>query len=167
MIEQTAVFDAVRRGYNELESSSNTEITNYFSEVDDNSVTGHISNIKGILFEQQYAEQLVLQGVDAQIFEATNHPVSDIVIFSDEEVVTEIQLKATESVSYIQETLTENPDVAVVATSEVAQFFKDPMVINSGIEEEALENVVTDTLFEEAVNPTSPISVVGWFFGIF
>jgi hypothetical protein len=167
MIEQMAVFDAVRRGYNELESSSNAEIINYFSEIDDYSVTGHTSNIKGILFEQQYAEQLVSQGIDAQIFEATNHPVSDIAIFSDEEVVTEIQLKATESVSYIQETLTENPDVVVVATSEVAQFFDDPMVINSGIEEETLENVVTDTLFDDPVNPISPFSVIGWFIGIF
>jgi len=166
LIQSSTVFDAVRRGYNDLEHSSNDEIVNYFSDVEPDELTGHISNIKGIVFEQEYVEQLASQGVDAQIFEATNHPVVDIAIFEDGEVVNELQLKATDSVSYINATLDEHPDVAIVATSEVAIGMDSEMVIDSGIENSVLEEAVAETILSEVVNPVSPISVIGWLFGL-
>jgi len=166
MIDSSEVFEAVRRGYNELEVASNTEILDYFSTIDDGSVAGHVSHIKGILFEQEYVDLLATQGVEAQVFEATNHPVSDIAIMEGDTIVQEIQLKATDSSSYISATIEENPDVAIVATSEVAGGFDGDMVTNSGIEDAALEQAVTDTVLDEAVNPVSPFSVLGWMFGL-
>jgi len=166
LIQSSTVFDAVRRGYNDLEHSSNDEIVNYFSDVEPDEFTGHISNIKGIVFEQEYVDQLAAQGVEAQIFEATNHPVVDIAIFEDGEVVNELQLKATDSVSYINATLDEHPDVAIVATSEVASGMDSEMVIDSGIENSVLEEAVAETILSEVVNPVSPISVIGWLFGL-
>jgi len=161
-----AVFDSVRRGYSELEVASNADIIDYFSVISADSMVGHVSNIKGILFEKLYVEQLAEQGIEASIFEATNHPVVDVAIYDDGEVVNELQLKATDSVSYINDTLEKHPDVEIVATSEVADRIDSSMVINSGIEDAALEEAVLSTLLENAVNPVSPISILGWLFGL-
>lgn len=166
MIDAAVVFDSVRRGYNQFEQASNDEILAYFDAVDPDSMGGHISNIKGILFEQVYVEQLAEQGVEASVFAATNYPGVDVAVFDDGEVITELQLKATDSVSYINTTLTENPDITIVATSEVASSMNNELVINSGIEDVALENAVSETLLDEAINPVSPVSMIGWLFGL-
>ena len=166
MLNSNDVFDSVRRGYNELEHTSNADILNYFDDVDTDSMPGHVSHIKGILFEQQYVEHLATQGIDAEIFAATNHPVTDISIIEDGEVMNELQLKATDSVSYINATLDAHPDVAIVTTTEVATSFDNPMVIDSGIEDAVLESTVLETLTDDLVNPVSPLSVISWMFGL-
>ena len=166
MIAPSEVFEAVQRGYNELETASNGEIIDYFSSIDDEAVAGHVSHIKGILFEQEYLDLLEVQGIEAQVFEATNHPVTDIAIMDGDEVVHELQLKATDSSSYINATLEEHPDIEIVATTEVASGFDADLVTDSGIEDAALEQAVTDTMFDEVVNPISPISVIGWLIGL-
>jgi len=113
--------------------------------------------------KSKYVEKLEREGIHAEMFEATNHPLTDIAIFEDGEIVNELQLKATESVSYINATLNENPDIVIVATSEVAQKIGSDMVIDSGIEEAALESVISDTLF-----PISPIGIgIGLLTGFF
>lgn len=162
MIEKENVFDAVRRGFNDLNELSNDDIYEYFQDIDPDSVGGYVNNIKGILFEQEYVDKLELEGIEAVMFEATNHPLTDIAIYEDGEVINELQLKATESVSYINATLEENPEIVIVTTSEVAQLIDSDMVIDSGIEESILEEAVL-----EVVNPVSPLSILGWFFGIF
>jgi DNA-binding NarL/FixJ family response regulator len=161
-----AVFDSVRRGYSELEVASNADIIDYFSVISADSMVGHVSNIKGILFEKLYVEQLAEQGIEVSTFEAINHPVVDVAIYDDGEVVNELQLKATDSVSYINDTLEKHPDIQIVVTSEVADRIDSSMVINSGIEDAALEEAVLSTLLENAVNPVSPISILGWLFGL-
>jgi len=161
-VDKEEVYDAIRRGYSELAKADESTIDAYFSSVDEESIGGHIGNIKGILFEQEYVEQLQQQGIDAQMYDAVNHPLSDITVYEEGEVVQELQLKATENASYIQETLeTVGDEVTVVATTEIAQEFPGE-VIDSGISESVLEEAVADVVL-----PISPISVVGWFFGIF
>ena len=167
MISNSAVFEAVQRGYNELEDRSHDEILDYFSSIEVDSISGHISNIKGVLFELEYVDQLALQGIESQLFEATNHPITDIAILNDGDIVTELQLKATDSVGYINATINEHPDITIVATSEVANSMKGNLIINSGIENSALEEAVSNTLFEETINPISPLSILGWCFGLF
>ncbi|WP_339782718.1 hypothetical protein [uncultured Marinobacter sp.] len=166
MITELEVFDAVRRGYLEFETASNTEILDYFSTIEAESAAGHTSHIKGILFEQEYVDLLATQGVEAQIFEATNHPVTDIAIFEDGDVAVELQLKATDSVSYINSSIDEYPEVGFVVTSEIAGSFDSDMVMDSGIENAALEQAVGETLMDEVVNPLSPFSVLGWLVGL-
>jgi hypothetical protein len=161
-IVKDEVLEAIRRGYSELQNASEDEILEYFQAKDVESLSGDISNIKGILFEQEYARDLQENGVDARLFEETNHPISDIGIFEDGIMVEELQLKATSNPSYIEETLNEMPeDVTVVATSEVASNFEDE-VIDSGISDAVLEEAI-----EEVIMPISGISILGWFFGIF
>ena len=166
MISPDDVFESVRRGYTELEAQSNEDITTYFASIDEESITGHLNHIKGILFEQEYVELLEAQGMVAKVFEATNHPVTDIAIFEGDEIISEIQLKATDSISYVNATISEHPNIEIVTTSEVASQFDPSVVTDSGIEGDALEQAVNDTLFDEAVNPVSPISVIGWLFGL-
>jgi hypothetical protein len=166
MIDSDSVFEAVKRGYSALNEASNCEIKKYFSEVNPEAMVGHISNIKGILFEQQYVRELETLGVYAEVFEATNYPAADIAIFEDGEVVNLLQLKATESVAYINTALENYPDIPIVVTTEVASKFENALIIDSGIEEALLESVVTGTLVDEVVNPFSPLSVISWIFGL-
>ncbi|MEZ8448575.1 hypothetical protein AB4582_06135 [Vibrio splendidus] len=190
MIAQSSVFDAVRRGYNELELASNDEILDYFSDVNPDAMSGHISNIKGIVFEQEVVTALNEQGMDAMLFEATNHPVSDIALMSDGDIAAEVQLKATDSVAYINDTLAENPDIPIIVTSEVANGLDSTMVIESGIDNVALDETVSEVLTGEIANhvgesvasdvaseglaelvadvalPISPIGIIGALFGL-
>ena len=166
MVSSNEVFDSVRRGYNDLEQASNNDIVRYFENVDADSMIGHVSNIKGILFEHEYVDLLATRGIEAEIFEATNHPVTDISTIENGEVINELQLKATDSVSYINATLDAQPNVEIVTTTEVAANFDNPMVIDSGIEDAVLENSVLDTLTDDVVNPVSPLSVLSWLVGL-
>ena len=167
MLNPDLVFDSVRRGYNALEHSSNEDIIRYFDELDPDAMLGHVNNIKGILFEQVYVDQLAEQGIQAEVFDLTNHPGTDVFVLEDGEIAYELQMKATDSVSYINSALLENPDIAIVATSEVATVVASDMVINSGIENTVLEETVAETLFEEVVNPVSGLSILGLIFGLF
>lgn len=146
IVEREEVFDAVRRGYNDLEYSSNDEILEYFSLSSPDELKGHVSNIKGILFEQEVQDKLTTAGIDSQLYEETNHPDTDLQILDDGLVLDEVQLKATDSNSYINETLNENPDTLVVATSEVANEAGKDEVINSGISDSLLEETVAETI---------------------
>jgi len=182
MLTNEEVFEAIRRGYNDLANASDEEIIEYFEGLDEESLQGHISNIKGILFEEEYVDFLSSQGIDAEMFEETNHPISDIAIYEDGEVVEEIQLKATDSVSYINETLAENPDIAIVTTSEVASKFEDnENIIDGRIENEELtdevvsslevEDVVSDSIAEEVVGTAVAAKIglpigIGWLIGL-
>lgn len=152
MIDQGDVFDAVRRGYNKLELANNSEILAYFDDVNPDAMSGHISNIKGIVFEQEVVNALNEQGMDAMLFEATNHPISDIALMSDGDIAAEMQLKATDSVSYINETLAENSDIPIIVTSEVADSFDSEMVIDSGIDNVVLDDAVSEVLAGEVAN---------------
>jgi hypothetical protein len=107
-------------------------------------------------------------GTHASIFEATNHPVTDISIFDESgNVVNELQLKATDSVGYINETLVENPDVAVVATSEVTGSINNDMVIDSGIENAVLEESVVEALSPIPVTKAGfTLAGIGLLFGL-
>jgi hypothetical protein len=160
------VFEAVRRGYVALETASNDDIIDYFSSVDGASEIGHMSHIKGILFEQEYVEALAAQGIEAAMFEATNHPVTDIMVFGGLDGISEIQLKATDSVSYVTAAMAEDPEVVYAVTSEIASELGAGMVIDAGIENSTLELAVGETLFSEYVNPFSAFSLLRFLIGI-
>ncbi|RLA80884.1 MAG: hypothetical protein DRG78_10145 [Epsilonproteobacteria bacterium] len=150
IIERDEIFEAVRRGYSELENSTNSEILEYFSLSSANELKGHISNIKGILFEQEVQDKLNSNDIESNIFEKTNHPDSDLQILENGFVVEEVQLKATNSTSYINEALAENPNNLIIATTEVANTIGKEQVIDSGISNEELRNSVIETIRPES-----------------
>lgn len=151
MTDSEAVFSAVRRGYTSLKEASPSEIIEYFSEMDAKEFSGHLSNIKGIVFEEEIAKELNEQGLQASLFDTTNHPDTDISVvdtglFFDSDAV-EFQLKATDSISYINSTLSDCDDIPIIATSEIASYFEDnPLLIDSGISNEVLSDTVSSVL---------------------
>lgn len=160
MIEQSSVFDAVRRGYSELSFASEEQILNHFAAVETESMVGHAANIKGILFEQQVSDYLNDAGLKSALFEATNHPDADILIEIDGYLPLELQLKATDSVSYINQTLADNPDIAIITTSELADRVDSEMVLDSGIANAELDEIVYESLFtQELANLANPGSI--------
>lgn len=166
MISSNNVFESVRRGYNELEDSSQAEILTYFSNIDPDEQMGHVNNIKGILFEHEYVQKLTEDGIQAELFDLTNHPVTDLMLIENDVIIDELQLKATDSVSYINSTLSEHPDIDIVVTSEVAGLMDSESIIDSGISNSALEESVSEILFDEVINPVSPLSGIGWLLGL-
>jgi hypothetical protein len=160
------VFDAVRRGYNDLEFASEDEITAYFEKIEPENFLGHSNHIKGILFEQEYVEALGTNGIEASLFDATNHPGTDVMVFGGIEGGTEIQLKATDSVNYVTGAMQEDPEIKFAVTSEIAAQMDSDLVIDTGIENAALESAVTDTLFEEAISPVGAFSLVRLLIGL-
>lgn len=147
MINQASVFEAVHRGYTELQYATPEEICNYFSNLDPETLSGHINNIKGIVFELEVVNALNKRGIEATMFDETNHPITDIMIMDEGDIVSEMQLKATDSVAYISDTLEANPDVCIITTNEVASAFdNNDLVINSGIDNEFLTKSITETL---------------------
>lgn len=78
MTDREAVFSAVRRVYSSLKETSPSEIIEYFSEMDAKEFSGHLSNIKGIVFEEEIAKELNEQGLQVSLFDTTNHPDTDI-----------------------------------------------------------------------------------------
>lgn len=158
MIENKAIFEAIQRGYSQFENANQEEILHYFKEQEQESLGGHVNNIKGILFEQEYLNKMEDQGVDAYLFEHTNHPNSDMLIDNQE-----FQLKATDNVCYINETLESNPDIPIIATTEVANLINNDMVIDSGISNTVLEESVSEVLFGTSVG--IPFGI-GLFFGL-
>jgi len=103
------------------------------------------------MFEQEVVAALNDQGLEAIMFEATNHPISDIAILSDGDIAAEIQLKATDSASYVYDTLEAHSDVPII----IAQQIDHEMVIDSGLENDVLEQAVSEALAGEAASQTA------------
>lgn len=150
MIDSENIFSSIKRGYTELNEATPSEIINYFETLDSKLMQGHISNIKGIVFEQEVVNSLNEHNINAALFDYTNHPKSDIAIIDDDgEIIAEFQLKATDSAAYIRQTLEENPDIPIITTSEIAQHFdNETMIIDSGISNANLTELVTNQLID-------------------
>lgn len=146
MMENKAVFEAIQRGYSDFKNSSQEEILEYFKTLSDESLEGHVNNIKGILFEQEYVNKMEEQGIEASLFQHTNHPDSDILIDGQE-----FQLKATDCKSYISSTLEQNPDIPIIATTEVANLINNDTVIDSGISNTVLEESIAEAVLGTSI----------------
>jgi hypothetical protein len=116
---------------------------------------GLISNWKGKLFEVQVRDQLnngeivgdvvLEEGQYAELAESINQPGWDLQIFNADGSVNDLmQLKATESISYINNALEKYPDIDILATSEVAEL--SSTLQNSGISNESLNEPLTSLI---------------------
>lgn len=129
---------------------------------DPEALAGAVATAKGKYFELLVEERLnagyqiedlTISGKEtASLADSMNQPGWDLK-FTDAngKVVDTIQLKATDSVDYIRDTLERYPDIQIVATSEVAgrdQF--GTMVLDSGI-----SNAEVTATVEKAIGATS------------
>lgn len=156
--------------------SQTESLRDIIEEAGGEDLTGLTSGIKGKLFEMRYVDFLndghLPDGYEAVLAESATNPGWDIAILDDNgAVVNELQMKATDSVDYIKSALERYPDIDIVTTEEVYNSvvmheFAD-QVINSGISNEELTSVVTETLESDSVDmdwglPVIPMLLIGY-----
>jgi hypothetical protein len=118
------ILDALKRAKPDLQNLSNQEIGNYLSDLDDEQLVGLSSNVKGILHEIQFVEIENNDGdsITASMFTDTNHQDTDILLRDNiTGEITEIQLKATDSSSYVQDWIDNHPEGHIQVTEELAE----------------------------------------------
>lgn len=182
------VVDAMQRANPELENMTPSQIGEHLSNLAPDQLQGVVSNTKGVYHEMLYVDSINGEGIEAEaaLHPDINHPGSDVIFSNAGEIYNEVQLKATDNVSYVSEHLEKYPNIDVVATEEVAS--KINGVESSGFSNAILEQDVSkgsDQLisngdaFDAATETTSsavtdevtglgPISIItGLLFGIF
>ena len=116
-----------------------------------------VNNVKGILFELEYVEIENSDGdsIFAYQFEQTNYPTYDVQLIDEQTgEIAEIQLKATNSASYVKSWMDEHGD-NIVVTDEVAE---ELGLEGVGISNEELEVKVED--FVEKIKDVEEESLV-------
>jgi hypothetical protein len=143
---------------------------------------GIVNSSKGKYFEYLVVEklnagesvgQLILpESYMAQLASVANQPGWDVAILNESgNTVDFLQLKATDSLGYIRDTLERYPDIAILTTDEAANSLEENrMVLDSDISESDLESVIEETLsgneasilegFWESFNPVIPLLVI-------
>jgi hypothetical protein len=125
----------------------------------DTALLGIINGIKGKAFELEYADYLnhghLPPGAFAELAHSPTQEGWDIAIRdSHGDVIDHLQLKATDSLSYIQDAIAHHPEIDVVATHEVFKHLHDPEIvshlIDSGISNVQLEDVAADAVHDVA-----------------
>jgi len=85
---------------------------------------GIANNVKGIYHEMRFVQAENSDGdvIHAEQYELTNHPGADVRLINTETgEVTDIQLKATNSASYVEEHGERYPDIELRVTDEVSE----------------------------------------------
>ena len=122
--QDSLVIEAFRRSDNQLADASIADISDYFSEYSLEAQQGIINNVKGIYHELAFVDRENSDGDQwfAELMPNTNHPGVDVVLTNAETSETiDLQLKATDSLSYIQSSLGSLPEgVQLLATNEAA-----------------------------------------------
>mgnify|MGYP000609930330 CR=1 FL=1 len=124
-------------------------------ELNPEQLQGIISNWKGKLFEVEVRDKLnngdivgdvsLGEGQYVELAESLEQPGWDLQIFNgDGSIADFLQLKATSSMSYINETMTRYPDIDILATSEVASLSQN--LLDSNISNEELTEPLTNIL---------------------
>jgi CRISPR/Cas system-associated endoribonuclease Cas2 len=144
--EEELVLDALRRSNNDLTDASNAELSEYIQALEPNQIQGLHSNIKGIYHELKYQD---IENSDddiyrVELFDETNHAGADIKLINElTGEIKEFQLKATDSLSYINKHNERYEDIEVIATSEVAS--RSDEILDSGISVEEINETVSET----------------------
>ena len=121
--DESIVLAALRRSAKKFEDASLEEIGELVSSYNEDQIPGLVNNVKGILFELEFVEIENYDGdsVFAYQFEQTNYPTYDVQLVNEETgEIAEIQLKATNSSSYVKSWMDEHGE-NIVVTDEVAQ----------------------------------------------
>ena len=150
-----------------------------FSGISEDQLQGVVNAAKGKYFEylvvdrlnsgQRVGDVVLPEGYRAELASSMTQPGWDMrIVGQDNEVSSYLQLKATDSLSYIKEALRRYPDIEILATQEVAD--GSGLVLNSEIMEDyvreqvdAAIDVMDDTVLERlagAVAPLIPLSVL-------
>ena len=147
--EQGLFLDALRRSKSDLNHASLDELSEYVKGLSPEGLTGMTANTKGIFHEMlfQQAEQNRLPGQAVQLKEDLNYPGADIEYYLDNELIKEVQLKATSSPLAVYEHLETYPDIDILVTEETAAIFQGIDGVGcSGFSNAWLQQEVTERL---------------------
>jgi hypothetical protein len=155
----TPVDSSIQRAYELAYPNQAAEFTfaEQLDRLEGRELIGFTSGIKGKLFEQQYVnflnEESLKKGFVAKMAESPTNAGWDVAVYGPDGNIDQLlQLKATDSVSYVKQAIEANPQIDVVTTSEVhshlaMQGYAD--VIDSGISDETLTQAI-EAGFESA-----------------
>lgn len=142
--QEQIIIDAIKRSDNELNDASIEQISEKMSSYDDSQIPYLVSNIKGIVHEIEFVEIENDDGdlIFASLFTDTNHPGYDVKMFNTNTGENwEIQLKATNNQSYVQDWIDNHPGGEIQVTNEIAE---EMNLTPTGISNEDLTISVND-----------------------
>lgn len=147
--DEELVLDALRRSNNDLINATEDELSEYIQSLKPNQIVGLHNNIKGIYHELKFQD---IENSDddiykVELFEETNHAGADIKLINElTGEIKEFQLKATNSLSYINKHNERYEDIEVIATSEVASL--NEKILDSGITIKEVNKDVYDAFYK-------------------
>tara|TARA_B100000315_G_scaffold218519_1_gene219882 strand:- start:122 stop:937 length:816 start_codon:yes stop_codon:yes gene_type:complete len=145
-IDDQMVIQAFRRYKNDFSDASLEEIGAYLGGMKDNQIEGVVNNVKGILHEMEFVRMENEDGdsITAALYPETNHPGYDVVMFDENtSEAWQVQLKATENSSHVNEWIDDHPNGEILVNEEMAN---ELGISSSGISEEGLEVRVEDVV---------------------
>ena len=154
------IIESIKRSTTELGDDADLdEVANYVQSYDVDQIGGLLNNIKGIYHEVKVVDMENSDGDDiqAQLFEETNHPGTDVRFINLETGIAEdISLKATDSKHYIRLAQENYPDVKQYVTTEVDDI---PGTYSTGLSNHDLtEN--THEVIDDLHDPTHPADFI-------
>jgi hypothetical protein len=144
--EEEAVVTALRRSSSKLADADLSTLGEYLRNYDQDEIAGVVNNVKGILHEFEFVELENNDGdsIQAAIFDQTNHPGTDVLMFDEQTGESwELQLKATDNTHYVEDWIQNHPDGEIVVTEELAEKLGLP---SSGMSNEELTCRVDDVV---------------------
>ena len=147
-IDDEMVIQAFRRYKTDFQGASLEEMGEYLDNMDDNSISGVVSNVKGILHEYEWVsiENSDGDSVLVSMFENTNHKDYDVQAIDINTGETWVEQLKTGDDSYKSEVsswINEHPDGIIRVNEELAQELDLP---STGLSDETLEFRVQDVV---------------------
>jgi hypothetical protein len=157
----TAFIQAIRDRFPQLAEVPISGIADHMRSYDAAQMEGVVNEVKGRMFELLIIEAENSDGdsITAISEGDMSQPATDLILKNNQtgEAVA-IQLKATDSPSYIEHALQRYPDVPILTTEEVGEHFAGShMVTGSAIGNEHLTAVTQDN-FERLVEGLQPLN---------
>ena len=134
-LEEEAVLQALMRIKPDLRGASLDEVSRYLQSLNDAQLSGLASNIKGVLHELHFVALENEDGDDviATLFDDPSHESTDVLLTNTATgEAWELQLKATDSASYVRSWIDAHEDGTILVTEELAS--------SMGIETSGLSN---------------------------
>jgi hypothetical protein len=133
--ENQAILSALRRSSEQFKYADINEIRSILNEYSEDQLHGLVSNVKGIAHEMEFVhiENSDGDGIYASLYPDTNHASYDIQLFDKTSGHHwPVQLKATDSASYVDQWQEQHPEGHILVTDELAD--------ELGLESSGMEN---------------------------
>ncbi len=159
--DDLTILTALRRAVPDFEHLTPTQLCEQLEAMDEKQIIGLVSATKGVLHELEFIQLENSDGdtVTASIFADTNHPDYDVLLFDkNSNKWSEVQLKATDSNSYVQSWIDTHSSDEIVVTSELAEKMD---LESSGSSNEEL-TVRTEDFLDKLQEIEDPESLTSW-----